>query len=194
VATLPEDCVLVRTADGTRKMRSHAAGITPKLRSVLFLIDGVQPAKKILERAGSLRPLLESQLDELLRLGLVQTVSGAANSSQASAKKPVAAPECEAATATLHSHVIETADGIPPIVGAKMELLKMLESLEGHELVEYATPLIEARCWRELASRSKDLSHTLKVIAGAEVSAVFWARAKFILTGWRGKEISPQQR
>ena len=53
------DSVLVRTEAGTTKMRARTSDISPKLRSVLFLIDGVHPFGRLLERAGSLADLLE---------------------------------------------------------------------------------------------------------------------------------------
>lgn len=175
----------MRTAEGTRKMRSHAADITPKLRSVLFLVDGVQPVQKILERAGDLRPLLESQLAELLRLGLAQPVGDAPAHVRSHAHAPTRAIASEPRD--------EEPSGIPPIVGAKMQLLKQLEILDGQALRQYSAWLVEAHSWRELASRTKDLARTLQDVAGADASLAFWISAKEILVNWREKEISPAQ-
>jgi hypothetical protein len=58
--------VLERTEAGTTKMRARTSDITPKLRSVLFLIDGNMTFGRTLERAGSLSDLLESQIRELI--------------------------------------------------------------------------------------------------------------------------------
>ncbi len=178
----PDDCVLVRTADGTRKMRSHASDITPKLRSVLFLIDGVQSTLKILARAGDLRPLLESQLTELHRLGLVEAIDG-----KDSSVRPCVRSMSGAITP---AGISESKSIIPAIVCARMQLLRLLERLHGHELQQYSAPLLEARSWRELATGAKDLSRTLHDVVGAEAALDFWTSAKKILTTWRGKEIS----
>lgn len=183
--SLPDGCVLVRTTQGTQKMRSHGADITPKLRSVLFLIDGVQPAQRILERAGDLRPLLESQLAELLRLGLAKPADGAADG-------PVPGP-VRGHVPVRHDAAGGVPSGIPPIVGAKMQLLRQLEILDGRELRKYSASLVEARSWRELATRAKDLSRTLHDVAGAEAALHFWTCAKQILVNWREKEISPSR-
>jgi hypothetical protein len=63
--SLPEDCVLARTPEGSRRMRDRAAGLPARLRSVLFLVDGSQPVRRILARRASSVPLLEEQLMEL---------------------------------------------------------------------------------------------------------------------------------
>jgi len=48
--SLPEDCVLARTPEGSRRMRDRAAGLPARLRSVLFLVDGSQPVRRILAK------------------------------------------------------------------------------------------------------------------------------------------------
>ncbi|MEQ1519552.1 MAG: hypothetical protein ABL931_24015, partial [Usitatibacteraceae bacterium] len=42
-------------------MRARTSDISPKLRSVLFLIDGERTLSDLLDRAGSLGDLLHSQ-------------------------------------------------------------------------------------------------------------------------------------
>lgn len=188
---LPDDCVLARTADGTRKMRSHAADITPKLRSVLFLIDGVQPVRKLLDRAGELRPLLEAQLIELLQRGLVE----ANHQAPRNAGSPSMAPP--QGTLSLLAHRTPPApsvSGVPAIVGAKMQLLAQLESLAGESLCQYSATLVEARTWPDLARRAKEVARVLENRGGCpEAAAIFWARAKEILVTWRGKNSIPVQ-
>lgn len=168
-------------------MRHHSSDITPKLRSVLFLIDGVQPTQKILERAGALRPLLESQLGELLRLGLVDTV-GRATRSAAAPAKPTCVPVAEIRQSDLHA-----SPAVRPIVGAKIQLLRQLENFDTRELAPYSASLVDARSWHDLAVRTKDLSRSLKGIAGNEEASIFWASAKKILVTWRGKDVFPGQ-
>jgi hypothetical protein len=183
--SLPEHCVLMRTSDGTRKMRSHKADITPKLRSVLFLIDGVQPVSRMLDRAGDLRSLLETQLAELIRLDLVEVTGVGA----AGIVAPVAERESTPSPTAAAVAAADRAD-IPPIVGAKMQLLRQLELVGGRELKQYSAALIEARSWRDLAARTKELSRTLQEVAGTEAASIYWTRAKKILVTWRGKEVS----
>jgi hypothetical protein len=120
--SLPEDCVLERTAEGTRRMRDRSAGLPARLRSVLFLVDGSQPAARILGKAGQLRPLLEEQLVELMDMGLVVGTRGEQMAPR------VAAP----------AQPIRTAPPRPmgntlvvPIIGAKIQLLDCLERVSG---------------------------------------------------------------
>ena len=74
-----------------------------------------------------------------------------------------------------------------------MQLLRALEILDGRELRQYSAALVEARSWRELATRAKELSRTLHDVAGADAALAFWTSAKEILVNWRGKEISPSR-
>ena len=111
--SLPDDCVLARTPEGTRRMRDRTAGLPARLRSVLFLVDGSQTVRRIVGRAGQLGPLLEEQLSELLELGLVHGVGGEMPEAVATR-----APQPAAGTKVV------------PIVGAKLQLLESLERLD----------------------------------------------------------------
>jgi len=159
VRTLPDDCVLVRTAAGARKMRDRGEGLAPKLRSVLFLVDGTRPVRALLERAGKLGGLLESQLLELLDLGLVECRDG-------KAAPRVARPAADATA----------------IVGAKIRLLDALEqAADAKTVASHAGLIIEARNWRDLALRTRAAAVALE-------HAQFWARAKQILVSARDGE------
>lgn len=171
--SLPEDCVLARTAEGTRRMRDRSAGLPARLRSVLFLVDGTQTVRRIMGRAGQLGPLLEEQLVELLDLGLLEGVSGEM-------------PEASGLTAT----PLPTAGtkGVP-IVDAKVRLLESLERLEGGRMKQHGSALVEARSWRDLATRTRDLSLAIRHSAGPDAATRFWSEAKKILVACRGQEV-----
>lgn len=172
--TLPDDCVLARTAEGTRRMRDRAAGLPARLRSVLFLVDGSQSVQRILTRAGQLGPLLEGQLVELLELGLVEGISG-----------------CGAIAAPAKPRAPSDSARIAPILGAKMKLLDSLERLDRGAMTEHGSTLVEARSWRELATNARALALLIQRHAGPEVATRFWAEAKEILVACRQQE--PQQ-
>lgn len=171
--SLPEDCVLARTPEGTRRMRDRSAGLPARLRSVLFLVDGSQPVRRILGRAGQLGPLLEDQLSELLEMGLVEGISGCG---------PVATAVRAAPSAFVPS------GKVVPIVDAKVRLLESLERIEGGRLKKEGATLVEARTWRDLATRARELSEAVRDCAGAEAAARFWAEAKRILVDCRRQE------
>jgi hypothetical protein len=156
--SLPEDCVLARTPEGARRMRDRAAGLPARLRSVLFLVDGSQPVRRILARAGQLGPLLEEQLMELLDMGLLE-----------------GAPRVEKVAAV-------------PIVGAKAQLLTAFERYAGPRMKDHGSALVEARSWKDLASRARSLSLVIHEAAGTESANRFWAEAKEILVAYRGQE------
>jgi hypothetical protein len=156
--SLPEDCVLARTPEGSRRMRDRAAGLPARLRSVLFLVDGSQPVRRILAKAGQLGPLLEEQLMELLDMGLLE---GAPR-----VHKPAAVP----------------------IVGAKVQLLNAFERYSGDRMKSHGSTLVEARSWKDLASRARSLSLVIQESAGPDAAARFWAEAKEILVACRGHE------
>jgi hypothetical protein len=156
--SLPEDCVLARTPEGARRMRDRAAGLPARLRSVLFLVDGSQPVHRILARAGQLGPLLEEQLMELLDMGLLE-----------------GAPRVAKVAAV-------------PIVGAKAQLLTAFERYAAARMKDHGSALVEARTWKDLASRARSLSLVVHESAGADAANRFWAEAKEILVAYRGQE------
>ena len=69
--------ILARTPAGTRRMATRSTELSPKLRSVLFLVSKRTAFGELLAHAGSLRGLLESQIHELIRLGLLEIVGAA---------------------------------------------------------------------------------------------------------------------
>src|SRR5262245_51016483 len=121
--SLPEDCVLTRTSEGSRRMRDRSAGLPARLRSVLFLVDGSQSVQRILAKAGQLGPILEDQLVELLDMGLLE-----------------GAPRAEGAQPTPKAPYCPV-----PIVGAKVQLLAALERFGGGRMKDRGSMLFEAR-------------------------------------------------
>lgn len=163
---LPDHCVLTRTPEGLRRMRSRSAGLPARFRSVLFLVDGSQPLHRILAKAGQLGPLLEGQLAELLDMGLIEI---------AGQPRAVAA-------------------NVAPIVGAKMRLLDSLEKLDHGRLARRGSSLVEARSWKELARNTRELALVVQDVAGDDAAAGFWAEAKEILLACRGLDSAGQPR
>jgi hypothetical protein len=172
--SLPDHWVLARTASGDCMMRTRAAELAPKLRAVLFLVDGNQSARKILGHAGNLRELLESQLVELIDLGLVEPLGGHATPGAAVCVEPGANT---------------SAPLVPPLVGAKMQILSQLEELDAEKARSFGAELIDTRSWRDLAAKTKDIAIRLSDIIDAEAGLAFWTRSKVILVAWRSKDI-----
>ena len=170
------DSPLARTATGLEKMRARSADISPKLRSVLLLVDGQTTFRQLLDRAGSLSGMLETQLRELLRLGLIsaekQTISDG-HVDEVDATTPYA------------RHNKQKAQDLPPLVAAKMQLLLRLENLPTDEIDLLGAELLDAKTLRELASTAKSVSNKLSISVGLERSNAFWQDAKKILTAWR---------
>lgn len=157
-------------------MRAHGSGISPKLRSVLFLIDGERTLSDLLDRAGSLSDLLHSQIGALHDLGLIETI----NANRASRDDD--APE---ATAPISRRHVSKARDIPPIVAAKMQLLLRLETTQSKEIDLLGAELLDAKTLRELAFTAKSVTNQLAMSVGTERSQKFWTDAKQILTAWR---------
>ena len=164
VRTLPDDCVLVRTPAGARKMRDRAEGLAARLRSVLFIVDGTRPVRQLLDRAGTLGGVLESQFLELIELGLVECRDGKVRASRI---RPPAPPEPAPA---------ERRTGI---IAAKLQLLDALERTSDTKTVaSHAGAILDARTWSDLAQRTRAAAVELQ-------DAAFWARAKQILVASR---------
>ncbi len=170
------DSVLTRTESGTAKMRARSSDLTPKLRSVLFLIDGQSTFGQLLDRAGSLSALLEAQIRQLVDKQLVEPLAPAGagrDTGSATSTTPVA------------PHHRAKAQDLPPVVAAKMQLLLRLEGTRSDEVDLLGAELLEAKNLRELAFTAKSVTNRLAMSVGLERSQQFWRDAKEILTAWR---------
>jgi hypothetical protein len=180
------DSVLTRTEAGTTKMRARTSDISPKLRSVLFLIDGVQTFGRLLERAGSLSDLLESQIRELIKRQLINAVD------PSGVGRKVAVDS--STTPVMPGHRSKAQD-LPPLVAAKMQLLLRLEGTKSDEVDLLGADLLDAKNLRDLAHTAKSVTNRLAMSVGVERSQLFWKDAKEILTAWRdmaAKSDSPE--
>lgn len=157
-------------------MRARSSDITPKLRSVLFLIDGHLTFGRLLDRAGSLRDLLESQIRQLIEIELVRVIDPTGNGRKA---------EVDSATTPLSPGYRAKAEDLPPLVAAKMQLLLRLESTKSDEIDLLGGELLEAKTLRDLAFTAKSVTNRLAMSVGVERSQQFWKDAKEILTAWR---------
>jgi hypothetical protein len=169
---LDPKCVLARTSEGTRQMSARSQELAPKLRSVLFLVSGRVSFGELLDRAGSLRNLLESQIRSLLELGLIE-IAGKSPAPPGAAPQPGSAP---------NSGMLPD---LPPVAGAKIQLLRRLESSGSFEASLLAEELLEARTLRELAERARTITLRLQEVDGRTVAEAFWVQAKDILIKWR---------
>ena len=170
------DSVLSRTEAGVTKMRARSSDISPKLRSVLFLIDGNLTFGRLLERAGSLSDLLESQIRELIDKDLISVDDPAGVGRKL---------DVESATTPVSPGHRSKAQDLPPLVAAKMQLLLRLESTRSDEVDLLGAELLEAKNLRDLAFTAKSVTNRLAMSVGIERSQQFWADAKEILTAWR---------
>jgi hypothetical protein len=160
---LARNDLLARTAQGTRAMSERASDLSPRLRSVLFLINGRSAVGELLEQAGPLGNALEGQITTLIEMGLVE-VTGLKSPASAALAGP---PE------------------LPPVAGAKIELLKSLEASGSCEAALLADALLEARTLRELAVSARAIAYRLRDADGNTIAEAFWNEAKRILIAWR---------
>ena len=72
VIDLDPDCLLARTAEGTRKMSSRAPDLAPRLRSALFVVSGQRTFRDLMDLADGGAHVLETQIRALLKLGLIE--------------------------------------------------------------------------------------------------------------------------
>jgi hypothetical protein len=169
------DQILRRTNEGTEQMRTRRNDLAPKLRAVLFLVDGEHSYGELLERAGALGDLLDSQLRDLASMKLIEVVHPNSTSMT---------PDSPEDTAPMARHKPKPAD-LPPVVAAKMQLMLRLESIRANDIDALGAELLEARTLKDLAVSAKSVAAQLKISAGEHESARFWRQAKEILTAWR---------
>jgi hypothetical protein len=154
---------LMRTAEGTRRMSARDSDLSPRLRSVLFLVTGRSTVAETLEGAGVTRNVLQGQIITLIEMGLVDAVGAA---------PAPAAPACMPGE-------------LPPVAGAKIELLRRLEASGSCEASLLADELLDARTLRELALRAREIAYRLRDVDGNAIAERFWNEAKQILVTWR---------
>jgi hypothetical protein len=153
----PQD-LLRRTAEGTRQMSTRDSDLSPRMRSVLFLVTGRSTVADTLASAGGMRNMLKGQIITLIEMGLVEAVGTAA---------------------------AEIAGELPPVAAAKIELLRRLEASGSSEASILAGELLEARTLRELALCSREIAYRLRDADGNVIAESFWNEAKRILVAWR---------
>jgi hypothetical protein len=168
------ETVLVRTDLGSVVMRDRSSDLKPKLRAVLFLIDGVSTLGKLLDNAGTLHNILLTQLDELLNKDLIRPASTAGVTVyDASATRPIGEKG--------HARPAD----LSPLMAAKMQLLNRLEAIAGEESDVLGAELLDARNLSDLANNAKLVSIGLEAVIGVEAAQRWWADAKAILVAWR---------
>jgi hypothetical protein len=175
-AFLHAEAVLRRTEKGTEMMRARTTELSPKLRAVLFLVDGHRTYEELLDRAGGLRDLLDSQLRDLIAMGLLEA--------EIPMRAGLVNDDAEA-TAPIARGLAPKAADLPPVVAAKMQLLLRLESIRSEDIDILGAELLEAKTLRDLAVTAKAVAGRLRDSVGPEDSDRFWRQAKEILTAWR---------
>ncbi len=174
---LNSDSVLQRTVAGATAMREHTASVAPKLRAVLFLIDGSATLGDLLDRAGSLAKLLEQQVEELVRLGLAEVIQPAGNGHGRDLRIGEAT--------TPYAKNKDKPQDLHPLVAAKMQLLLRLEGLPSSDIDSLGAELLEAKTLRDLAIVARTVTNKLALSVGVERSQAFWEDAKTIIMAWR---------
>jgi hypothetical protein len=172
---LNSDSVLQRTAAGATAMREHTAAVAPKLRAMLFLIDGNATLGDLLDRAGSLAKLLEQQVEELVRLGLAEVVEPAGHGRDLRVGEAT----------TPYAKNKEKPQDLHPLVAAKMQLMLRLEGLPSPDIDSLGAELLEAKTLRDLAIVARIVTNKLALSMGVERSQAFWEDAKTIIMTWR---------
>jgi hypothetical protein len=156
--TLHPHALLRRTAEGTRQMSARDSDLSPRMRSVLFLVTGRSSVAETLQGAGGMRNMLQGQIITLMEMGLVETAGAT----------PTDVP------------------GEPaPVAGARIELLRRLQASGSSEASLLADELRDARTLRELALGSREIAYRLRDAHGNAIAESFWNEAKRILIASR---------
>jgi hypothetical protein len=64
--------ILERSDAGDAALQQRSQSVSPKLRAVLYLIDGERTLAALLENVGSMADLVFSQIETLGQMGLLQ--------------------------------------------------------------------------------------------------------------------------
>ena len=74
---------------------------------------------------------------------------------------------------------------LPPVAGAKIQLVKWINSSGSSEAMLCADELLEARTLRELAERARRIALRMQEVDGVRMADCFWNAAKDILVRCR---------
>jgi hypothetical protein len=77
------------------------------------------------------------------------------------------------------------ADNLPPLMGAKLELLALLEKVQVSNIEALAASLLEPKNLKDLAFKAKEVASELEMMIGIAQSQAFWTAAKAVLMRWR---------
>ncbi|HET6265492.1 MAG TPA: hypothetical protein VFD95_11570 [Usitatibacter sp.] len=155
------DRVLARTAEGTRRLEVRDQTLSPKLRSALALVSGRQSLGELLDLAGGLAHVLDSQIRTLLELRLVVMVD------RASAQSPQSDPL--------------------PLAAARNQILRRLAASEGTDVPEAMARIRASRSLSQLAEHARAAAVTIQAAAGRDAAEQFWAHAREVLLHWQGR-------
>lgn len=100
------------------------------------------------------------------------------------ARVPGRSPPRTAAAGSRES-TADTSPGLPPVAGAKIQLLRRLEACGSCEAVFLAEDLLQARTLKELARLAHEIALQLQEVDGPGCADAFWNEAKQILVRWR---------
>ncbi len=197
--------VLECTPAGHLALQQRTQNLSPKLRAVLYLIDGKSTLAALLDGVGSMAARIASQIDMLGEMGLLQIkerrkvprpaeIAGvalvAAKAHRADNAEPQNTPASNFFNPSQFGDFSEAAgmprrDVMRPLMGAKLELLGLLEKMEFDKIEVMAATLLEPKNLKELAFRTKELAIELEPIIGDVPSQAFWTAAKVVLMRWR---------
>lgn len=172
---LNADTILQRTAAGAQAIAERTPNVPSKLRAVLFLIDGSTTLGDLLDRAGSLASLLETQVEELARLGLIEALP------PTGVGRDLRVGEAT----TPYARNKEKPQDLHPLVAAKMQLMLRLESIPSPDVDRLGAEILEAKTLRDLAIVARTVTNELALSVGIERSQMFWEDAKTIIMAWR---------
>lgn len=199
--------ILERSATGDAALQSRAVGVSPKLRAVLYLIDGERTLAALLENVGSMADLVFAQIETLGQMGLLQIkerrkeprpdgLSGpalmVAQARRTANAEPRNAPVSNFFNPSQFGSFTDVptkpvAESIHPLMGARLELLALLEKVQVDNIEMLAGTLLEPKNLKELAFKTKEVASELEPLIGIAQSQAFWTAAKAVLMRWRNQ-------
>ena len=76
------NAVVVKTRKGQDEIETRAHKLPGRLRAVLIMVDGERTGAELLDQAGELAEQLTQQIDDLIKLGFLEQISGEMGAAQ----------------------------------------------------------------------------------------------------------------
>ena len=168
------NAVVVKTRKGQDEIETRAHKLPGRLRAVLIMVDGERTGAELLDQAGELADQLMKQIDDLIKLGFLEQMSGQMAVVQmqppVELSAPVTRPEIPAPSTPSQIKGSASTWTAVPLDVLKSRLGKMLNDSLGMRAMFMTAQLNAVTSHGGLESVIDDMAKSLATTMGADAA------------------------